>query len=156
MSGPEDLSPAVRQALTYAETHMKTQHVLFRDIPFRTKNVGRGEATIKVTLPATFADGDEIHGGFYTIMLDTLLGVSAWSMMEVFQPIVTINLKTDFYRSAPPKTDILFTAHCEGIVDDVAVCHGRATTEQGDLLAHAAGTFLVSRGKSAEGKESRL
>ncbi|MEM9422461.1 MAG: PaaI family thioesterase [Pseudomonadota bacterium] len=155
MSTPEDLSPAIRDALTFAETHLRTQHALFREIPFRTKKVERGEATIEVTLPKAFADGEAIHGGLYTILLDTLLGIAAWSRMEEFLPIVTINLKTDFYGEAPPEATIRCTAHCEGIVDDVAICHGRATTLDGKLLAHAAGTFLVSRGRVGE-KESRL
>lgn len=155
MSDFSELSPAIVKALSFAGNFLKNEHALFRKIPFKPKSVGRGEASVLITLPAEFADGDEVHGGVYTILLDSLLAVSAWTRMETFEPMVTINLKTDFYQSVPPGTEIECRAHCEGIQDQVAVCHGHAMTLGGDVLAHAAGTFLVG-GATAPGKGSRL
>lgn len=150
----EDISPAIAQALTMAGNHLRNEHVLFRDIPMKPRSVGRGDVQIDITLPDTFDDGGKIFGGFYTILLDTILAVAAWTKMDVFEPLATINLKTDFFDSVPGGETIRCHAQCEGITDEVAFCHGRAITLEGHILAHAAGTFMVGTSKSVEG--SRL
>ncbi|MEM6649708.1 MAG: PaaI family thioesterase [Pseudomonadota bacterium] len=134
---------------------MRSEHVLFKDIPFKNLSADRGNVAFAITLPTHFSDGEEIHGGLFTILLDTILAVAAWTKMDVFQPQATINLKTDFFASVPPGTTIECHATCEDIVDEVAFCRGRALCPDGKKLAHAAGTFMVGTSSSTP-KGSRL
>ncbi|WOI54646.1 PaaI family thioesterase [Parvularcula sp. LCG005] len=138
------IAPAIAQALAFAEKHMQSEHKLFRDIPMRTTSVGVGSVAVEITLPAAFADDDETFGGLYTILLDTILAVGAWTRMDAFAPLSTINLKTDFFSPATTGNVVLCEAECDGIIDNVAVCSGRMTRD-GQLAAKAQGTFLVSR-----------
>lgn len=153
MSG-KPLSPAIAQALAAAEDYMRNEHALYRNLPMETTSVGRGEIEVSVTIPEAFADGPSLHGGIFTTLLDTILAVSAWTQMEQFEPLATINLKTDFFHPAPPGVVVTCTAQCEGILEEVAVCHGRAILPSGQTIAHAAGTFMV--GTTMATKGSRL
>lgn len=155
MTDKTKISPAMTEALAMAAHHMRTEHVLFRDIPFETLSLDWGQVAFSMTPPASFADDEQIHGGLYTILLDTILAVAAWTKMEAFQPLATINLKTDFFASVPPGTAIECRAACEGIVDEVAFCHGSALGPDGTTLAQAAGTFMVGTA-SASNQGSRL
>ena len=137
-----EIAPAIAEMFSAMGRHMQTEHPLFGKLAVKPVRFGRGDVAVKLTAEETFADGEAIHSGLYTILLDTLLGMPAWSTMEQFEPIATINLKTDVMGQAAPGARILCEAECSGIVDDVAVCHGRASMG-GTLIAKAAGTFLV-------------
>ncbi|MEM9234485.1 MAG: PaaI family thioesterase, partial [Pseudomonadota bacterium] len=115
----------------------------------------RGMIEFEVTVPGIFSDGDEIHGGLFTILLDTILATAAWSRMDTFQPLATINLKTDFFIDAKSGDVMLFRATCQSIEDDVAFCQGMAFGPDGKPVAQADGTFMVGTTSPAV-KGSRL
>ena len=155
MSDTSDVTEAARKALEAFYHHAKTQHKLFRTIPIKPRALGRGMIEFDVTLPELFADGDAIHGGLYTILLDTTLAAAAWTRMDTFQPLATINLKTDFFGEARAGEKLRLTAHCQSISNDVAFCQGTASTIDGTPVAQADGTFIVGTSSPAV-KGSRL
>lgn len=155
MATDSDLTEATRKALEAFHHHAQTQHELFKTIPMKPTMVGRGHVEFEGKLPGHFADGEHMHGGFFTILLDTVLAVAAWSRMEVFQPMATINLKTDFFTDVAPLSDMKIKATCPSIADDVAFCQGTIFTGDGTPIAQADGTFMVGT-TSPSVKGSRL
>ncbi|MEM9234989.1 MAG: hypothetical protein AAGA69_12225, partial [Pseudomonadota bacterium] len=69
MTSAGDITAAARKALEAFHRHAQTQHELFKTIPMTPKAVGRGMIEFEVTVPGIFSDGDEIHGGLFTILL---------------------------------------------------------------------------------------
>ena len=47
------------------------------------------------------ADG-KIHGGLYTIIIDSIFGLAVFTALEAVKPIATINLRTDYLGEALP------------------------------------------------------
>lgn len=152
-----DVSEATLKALEAFLKHARTQHKLMRDIPVKPMTLGRGYVEMAVTMPEPFTDGEVIHGGLYSILLDTILAVAAWSKLDTFQPLATINLKTDFFTAAKAGEVLSFTATCRSVVNDVAFCQGSVTAASGDPVAQADGTFMVGTSAAAPtAKGSRL
>jgi acyl-coenzyme A thioesterase PaaI-like protein len=155
MTNGGDLTEATRKALDAFHHHAQTQHELFKTIPMKPTMVGRGVVEFQGRFPEHFADGEVMHGGFFTILLDTVLAVAAWSRMDTFEPMATINLKTDFFEGAAPGSEMRIKATCDSIADDVASCQGTIYTANGSPIAQADGTFMVGT-KSPAVKGSRL
>lgn len=140
---PKPLAPSIAMAFEGIRTAFANEHPLFSQLNYRALRVGRGELVIEVTPTENFLDGDRIHSGFMTILLDTIMGMATWSDMETFQPLATINLQTDTFCHALPGKKVIIEAICEGLMDDVSIVRGKTTSEDGTLLATAAGTFMV-------------
>ena len=100
---------------------------------------GKGEIVMEMTPTEIFVNDGHVHPGLMTIILDTIMGIATWTMLDEFMPLATINLQTDTYAHALPGKTIV----CEGSADDVSIVRGRATSEDGTLLATTAGTFMV-------------
>ncbi|GGY39772.1 PaaI family thioesterase [Parvularcula lutaonensis] len=140
---PQPLAPGIAMAFQGIQAAFTKEHPLFSELAPKPLRVGRGEIAVRVTPSERFLDGDTIHPGLMTILLDTIMGMATWSDLETFQPLATINLQTDTYTHAKPGENIVCEAICEGIMDDVSIVRGKATSEDGTLLATAAGTFMV-------------
>ncbi|MEO1043249.1 MAG: PaaI family thioesterase [Pseudomonadota bacterium] len=145
MSGdkPEELSPNILSVFEGMRKTFQKEHPLFGQLHSRPVSASRGKLIIELTPSENFMHQGEVHPGFMTIILDTMLGVAVWSMLEKLTPIATINLQTDTQNHAQPGKVITCETLCEGICDDVAIARGRATSEDGTLLSTAAGTFIV-------------
>lgn len=123
---------------------IEKQHPLFSKVEFEITSVGRGEFSCLMSAPALFNDRDQVQGGMFTIFLDTILAMTIYTRMEAFQPVATINLKTDYLEPVIAGERFAFDAHCHAIRDDVAYCNGMARrVADNRAVAHAAGTFLV-------------
>jgi acyl-coenzyme A thioesterase PaaI-like protein len=140
---PEPLAPKVAQAFLGIQQAFTHEHPLFTELEPKPLRVGRGEIALRLTPTERFVHGDGIFSGFMTIILDTVMGIATWSRLEEFQPLATINLQTDTYTQALPGRHIVCEAICEGVMDDVSIVRGKAVSEDGTLLATAAGTFMV-------------
>ena len=147
----EDIPSFLMPMLEAAREQIEREHGIFSKLHLRATRIARGEASFNLTPDEDFADGEIIHGGVFTILLDTILAYTVWTRLDKFKPIATINLKTDYLSSVTPGTRIICDAICEGIEDDVAYCSGKATCKDtGRLIATAAGTFMVgTKGKSS-------
>lgn len=140
---PQPLAPGIAQAFQGIQAAFTKEHPLFTQMAPKPLRVGRGELAIRVTPTETFLDGDSVHPGLMTIVLDTIMGMATWSDLDTFQPLATINLQTDTYSHAKAGEHVICEAICEGIMDDVSIVRGKAKTEDGRLIATAAGTFMV-------------
>jgi len=140
---PEPLAPSIAMAFEGIRAAFAKEHPLFSQLKPKALRVGRGDLAIQLTPTETFLDGDRVHSGLMTVLLDTIMGMATWSDLETFEPLATINLQTDTYCQAEPGKNIICEAICEGIMDDVSIVRGKATSEDGTLLATAAGTFMV-------------
>ena len=139
----DGVSPPIAAMMEGMRQRFETEHPLFGKLEFRTLRIARGDIAVSLRVPDTFADGEHIHTGFLTIVLDSIFGMATFLALDAPQPLATINLKTDTSRLVPPGTRLTVEATCEGIADDVSIVRGRATDEDGTLVASAAATFMV-------------
>ncbi|NNU16388.1 PaaI family thioesterase [Parvularcula sp. ZS-1/3] len=140
---PQPLAPAVAMAFEGIQNAFMKEHPLFTQMAPKPLRVGRGELIVRITPTETFLDGDGVHSGLMTILLDTVMGMATWADLDEFSPLATINLQTDVYENASVGKHVIIEATCEGIRDDVSIVRGKATSEDGTLLATGAGTFMV-------------
>ncbi len=131
--------------LRSARDFLAHEHSLFRSLDLKPILIGKGKATFSMVLPAAFAGANgRIHGGLYTIILDSIFGLTVFTAMEEVKPIATINLRTDYLDDALPGMRAVCAAECESLREDVAYVSGRLTLETGGaLLATGAGAFMV-------------
>ena len=148
----DDLPDFILPMMEASRQFIQQEHNLFARLKtFRPTRIMRGQADFSITVPADFSEGNVVHGGIFTILLDTILAYTVWTRLDKFMPIATINLKTDYLGHAEPEQAIKVMAHCEGIADDVAFCSGKAVCAgTGDVIALAEGTFMVgTKGRSS-------
>lgn len=140
-----DINPTIGAMLRSARDFLAHEHSLFRTLDLKPILIGRGKATFSIALPGDFAGADEaIHGGLYTIILDSIFGLTVFTALEDIKPIATINLRTDYVSAAEIGARAVCAADCEAIRDDIAFVSGRLTLESGGaLLASGAGAFMV-------------
>jgi uncharacterized protein (TIGR00369 family) len=85
-----------------------------------------------------------VHGGYAAALLDTVLGCSIQSMLEVGQGYTTVELKVNYIRAMTDKTGIV---RAEGQVIHVgrslATAEAKLIGKDGKLYAHASTTCFV-------------
>ena len=140
-----DINPAIGEMLRSARDFLAHEHSLFRSLALKPILIGKGKATFAMDLPEAFAGADGmVHGGLFTIVIDSIFGLAVFSALEEIKPIATINLRTDYVGSIAPGARALCAAECEAIRGDVAYVSGKLTAESdGRLLATGAGAFMV-------------
>ncbi|HBS31569.1 MAG TPA: hypothetical protein DEA40_07475 [Parvularcula sp.] len=140
-----DINPAIGGMLRSARDFLAHEHSLFRSLELKPILIGKGKATFSMALPADFAGPDGmVHGGLYTIILDSIFGLTVFTALEDIKPIATINLRTDYVGAVVPGERAVCAAECEAVRGDVAYVTGRLTAEShGALLATGAGAFMV-------------
>lgn len=142
MSPP--VAPGIAKVLAGMHERFSSVHPFFSLLDYQTIKVARGEIGVELTAHEDLADGEMMHPGFFTIVLDSLFGMATFLDLDEMQPIATINLKVDTQSRVAPGTRVACHAACEGIADDVAVVRGEAREARGGaLIAVGAGTFMV-------------
>ena len=90
------------------------------------------------------AESCELHTGFLTIVLDSIMGGAVMGVLEKVQPIATIGLSVHHLRRPQSGEKLTARAECTKIFDDVAYITGEAhSAETGEPLALASGTFMI-------------
>ena len=140
-----DINPAIGGMLRAARDFLAHEHSLFRTLALKPILIGKGKATFSMDLPPAFAGADGmVHGGLFTIVIDSIFGLAVFTALEEIKPIATINLRTDYAGTIAPGARAVCAAECEAIRGDVAYVSGKLTTEaDGRLLATGAGAFIV-------------
>ena len=138
-----EVNPAIGQLVEGMRQQFESVHPFFGKLDFETIHVARGEVGVSITAHEDFADGDAMHPGFFTIVLDSMFGMATFLALDEAQPIATINLKVDTQERVAPGARVICQARCEGIADDVAVIRGHVKHQDGTLIAVGAGTFMV-------------
>lgn len=86
-----------------------------------------------------------LHGGAITAFLDTLGGLVVMSSVAEGTPIATLDLRIDYLRPADPHRDILGSAECYKVTENVAFVRGIAYQETfRNPVANCTGTFMLS------------
>ncbi len=140
-----DINPTIGAMLSAAREFLAHEQSLFRSLALRPLLIGKGKATFSMALPEQFSGADgAVHGGFYTIILDSIFGLTVFTALESIKPIATINLRTNCLGSAPPGARAVCAAECDAVRNDVAFVTGRLTLETGGgLLATGTASFMV-------------
>ena len=125
---------------------------------FELLESGSGEAQIAITLrPEQLNTWQVAHGGVTMTLLDVVMALAARSPIPG-QPkddrgVVTIEMKTSFLR--PGLTRLIGRGKVLHRTSSMAFCEGSVIHEDGELVAHATGTFKYLRGLSAGGRTIR-
>ena len=86
-----------------------------------------------------------VHGGAITTFLDTLCGLVVMSSVSEGTPLATLDLRIDYLRPAVPEREILGSAECYRVTDNIAFVRGLAYQETfRNPVANCTGTFMLS------------
>lgn len=142
--------------LRSARDWLTHEHSLFKDLNLEPILIGKGKATFAVDLPDAFCDRDgRIHGGLYTIIMDSIFGLSVFTALEEIKPIATINLRSDYLETANAGDRVICACECVNVRGDIAYVSGDLRdNKSGVRLAAGSGAFMV--GTRGPAKGSRL
>ena len=102
--------------------------------------------TVSLEAPETFADvnGEMLHTGFSTLILDTIMGACAIGELEKLMPIATVKLNCNHLGRARVGEALTCMAIYDGEENGLAYVSGRIVggPEQ-RLIAKAVGTFML-------------
>jgi uncharacterized protein (TIGR00369 family) len=112
-----------------------------------------GEAEVAVTLTDALCNSWMVaHGGLTMTLLDVAMAHAARSPAPGEAPsnegVVTIEMKTSFLR--PGLGRLTARARLLQGTSSIAFCEGSVFDGQGDLVAHATGTFKYLKGLRAQ------
>ncbi|MEO8280885.1 MAG: PaaI family thioesterase [Ideonella sp.] len=119
---------------------------------FELLKVDAGEAEIAITLRPDQLNSWQVgHGGVTMTLLDVVMAQAARSPMPG-QPkdergVVTIEMKTSFLR--PGQKRLIARGKLLHRTSSMAFCEASVLHENGELVAHATGTFKYLRGLPA-------
>lgn len=83
------------------------------------------------------------HGGVIMSLLDTAMASAAVSSVNFESSAVTLNLSVSFLQ--PGRGRLLIEGQRTGGGRSVCFCEGKVMDEQGQVLAHAVGSFKFKR-----------
>lgn len=112
--------------------------------------VGSGDGWIELALPwreelVGMTDSGFLASGAIISLLDTCGGASVWQALGRFQPIVTIDLRLDYFRPALKGETVVARCRCDKLTRQVAFVSGVAYTGEADRpVARATGTFMLN------------
>ena len=114
-----------------------------------------GEAELTVDLRPDQCNSWQVaHGGVTMALLDVAMAHAARAPYPDDTPdhrgVVTLEMKTSFLR--PGLVRLIGRARCLHRTSSLAFCEGSVVHEDGELVAHATGTFKYLRGLPAGGR----
>lgn len=102
------------------------------ELPWREELVGMPESGI-------------LASGAIISLMDTCSGASVWMAMGRFQPIVTIDLRLDYYRPALKGETVIARCHCDKLTRQIGFVSGIAHTGDPERpVARATGSFMLN------------
>jgi uncharacterized protein (TIGR00369 family) len=85
-----------------------------------------------------------VHGGWTSLLLDTVMGCAVHTTLEAGKSYTTIDLRTTFVKPVRVSKGLV---RCEGTLlhkgGQIASAEGRLYDEEGTLLAHGSETCLI-------------
>lgn len=86
-----------------------------------------------------------VASGAIIALMDMTAGLSVWTRIKAFRPMVTLDLRIDYLRAAVPGADITGHVQCTRVARDIAFVRGAAHDGDGhDPVAHVAGSFMFT------------
>ena len=102
------------------------------DLPWREELVGIEESGF-------------LASGAIISLLDTCGGAAVWMELGRFQPVVTIDLRLDYFRPALKGETVIARCRCDRMTRQVAFVSGIAHTGDPDRpVARATGTYMLN------------
>ncbi len=130
-----------------AERFFSAQHPLNATLQANFLGIDGNTLTVSLVPGAAFVadpESGDIHSGFATLALDTVMGGAVMGMMEKLQPIATAGLTTQHLRRPLVGEKLLCHARCEGFRKDIAHMSGQLVcAKTGEVLSTATGTFMM-------------
>lgn len=85
-----------------------------------------------------------LASGAIVSLLDTCGGAAVWSALGRYQPIVTIDLRLDYFRPAPRGETVIARCRCDRLTRRIAFVSGNAHTgDETRPVARATSTFML-------------
>lgn len=143
--------PSVRQPSAFDPARMFRAMERFGHIAalgMRYADHGPDWASIRLPWQDTLV-GDPSTGtvasGAIIALMDMTAGLSIWTCINGFRPMVTLDLRIDYLRAATPSADIIGTVQCTRVARDIAFVRGSAHDgDADDPVAHVAGSFMFT------------
>lgn len=86
-----------------------------------------------------------LASGAIISLMDTCGGASVWIALDEFRPVVTIDLRLDYFRPALRGETVIARCRCDKLTRQVAFVTGIAHTGDPDRpVARATGTFMLN------------
>lgn len=86
-----------------------------------------------------------LASGAIISLMDTCAGSSVWIALGEFRPLVTIDLRLDYYRPALKGETVIARCHCDKLTRQIAFVSGIAHTGDPDRpVARATGSFMIN------------
>ena len=86
-----------------------------------------------------------LASGAIVSLLDTCGGAAVWNAIGRYQPIVTIDLRLDYFRPALKGETVIARCRCDKLTRQIAFVSGLAHTgDQERPVARATGTFMLN------------
>jgi len=139
-----------------AQLLFSSEHPLMSSFDMQFVGVEDQVLSVTATAPGSFADasGGQVHTGFITLFLDTVMGSCVLGEMPEPQPIATVKLTCNHIRSVKIDEALLCRAKFDGIENSIAYIRGEVFAgPHKTLVAHAVGTFMTgTRARPLEDK----
>ncbi|MFZ1815523.1 MAG: hypothetical protein WBO55_17175 [Rhizobiaceae bacterium] len=130
-----------------AELFFSSEHPISSYLNVKLVSASHTELVMSVVAPDSFVidvQTGELHSGFATLMLDTVMGGTVFGGLEVMQPIATAGLTAQHMRRPRRGEQLLCIAQLQGIHRDMAHMNGKLVTgDQKEILSTATGTFMI-------------
>ncbi len=92
-------------------------------------------------------DTGVVHGGLITTLMDSVCGITVFSLMKEMVAIATLDLRIDYLRPAVPKRPLYGKGTCYKLTSDVAFVRGIAyDATEDDPIANSVGVFALTPG----------
>ena len=112
--------------------HAQGDHWVELALPYREELVGDPETGV-------------LASGPIVTMMDIATSLAVWQRRDRFVPHATLDLRVDYLRAARPGATVIGRGECYRIARSVAFVRGHAHDgDSADLVAHVAGTFMVT------------
>lgn len=86
-----------------------------------------------------------LASGPIVTMMDMATSLAVWQRRDRFVPHATLDLRVDYLRAARPGATMIGRGECYRVARSVAFVRGWAHDgDPADLVAHVAGTFMVT------------
>jgi acyl-coenzyme A thioesterase PaaI-like protein len=128
-----------------AERFFSSAHPLSTYLSVTFEGVENGVLTVSFTAPPQFVvDGETIHSGLATLILDTAMGGAVMGSLDKIQPIATTGLTVQHMRRPRSGERLRCKARVEGIHSEMAHVSGSLLAgDSGEILSTATGTFMI-------------
>lgn len=147
MDSKNEQADAAETGLDYLKHHLKDWHgsAMARTMNMRLIAVSDGSATFEAFPgPQYYNPQMRLHGGYAATLIDSATGCAVQTKLPARIGYGTVELKINYVRKIDESTGRLI---CTGNVihagRTLLTAEAKVTDENGKLLAHGSGTFLV-------------